>query len=106
MLQDDSGTVTAGNSATYGGAAAALVLIGSDKVKSRGITLIARVVAFAQVGVDPAYAGIGPVPAITSVVSLPTYKDKFLNLLCCYYACSNQKRLKLNRICCMALCYW
>ena len=79
MLQDGNGTVTAGNSSTYGDAAAAVVLMGSDIVKSRGIAPIARVVAFAQVGVDPAYMGIGPVPAITSVVSLPTYKDKFLN---------------------------
>ena len=79
MLQDGSGTVTAGNSSTYGDAAAAVVLMGSDIIKSRGITPIARVVAFAQVGVDPAYMGIGPVPAITAVVSLPTYKDKFLN---------------------------
>jgi len=86
MLQDGSGTVTAGNSSTYGDAAAAVVLMGSDIIKSRGITPIARVVAFAQVGVDPAYMGIGPVPAITAVVSLPTYKDKFFNffmmLLC------------------------
>jgi acetyl-CoA C-acetyltransferase len=86
MLQDGNGTVTAGNSSTYGDAAAAVVLMGSDIVKSRGITPIARVVAFAQVGVDPAYMGMGPVPAITSVVSLPIYRDKFLNffvmLLC------------------------
>jgi len=86
MLQDGSGTVTAGNSSTYGDAAAAVVLMGNEIVKSRGITPIARVVAFAQVGMDPAYMGMGPAPAITSVVSLPTYKDKLLNffvtLLC------------------------
>lgn len=73
-MQDGSGTVTPGNSSTYGDAAAAVVLMGSDIVKSRGISPIAKVVAFAQVGVDPAYMGMGPVPAITSVVSLPAYK--------------------------------
>ncbi|GFG33768.1 hypothetical protein Cfor_05114, partial [Coptotermes formosanus] len=66
--KDGSGTVTAGNSSTYGDAAAAVVLMGGDIVKSRGISPIARVVAFAQVGVDPAYMGMGPVPAITSVL--------------------------------------
>jgi acetyl-CoA C-acetyltransferase len=64
--------VTAGNSSTYGDAAAAVVLMGGDTVKSRGISPIARVVAFAQVGVDPAYMGMGPVPAVTSVVSIVT----------------------------------
>jgi acetyl-CoA C-acetyltransferase len=68
MLQD-GGTVTAGNSSTYGDAAAVVVLMGGDVVKSRGITPIARVVAYAQVGVDPAYMGIGPIPAVTLVVS-------------------------------------
>lgn len=66
--KDGNGTVTAGNSSTYGDAAAAVVLMGGDIVKSRGISPIARVVAFAQVGVDPAYMGIGPVPAVTSVL--------------------------------------
>jgi acetyl-CoA C-acetyltransferase len=68
MLQDGSGTVTAGNSSTYGDAAAVVVLMGGDVVKSRGITPIAKVVAYAQVGVDPAYMGMGPVPAVTVVV--------------------------------------
>lgn len=68
MLQDGSGTVTAGNSSTYGDAAAVVVLMGGDIVKSRGVTPIAKVVAYTQVGVDPAYMGIGPVPAVTSVV--------------------------------------
>jgi acetyl-CoA C-acetyltransferase len=42
--------------------------MGNEIVKSRGITPIARVVAFAQVGMDPAYMGMGPAPAITSVL--------------------------------------
>lgn len=77
MLQDGSGTVTAGNSSTYGDAAAAVVLMGGDVVKSRGVSPIARVVAFSQVGVDPAYMGMGPVAAVTSAVSLHSQ-----NLLC------------------------
>ena len=43
MLQDGRGTVTAGNSSMYGDATAAVVLMGSDIAKSRGITPIARV---------------------------------------------------------------
>ena len=61
--------MTAGNSSTYGDAAAAVVLMGGDIVKKRGITPLARIVAFSQVGIEPAYMGMGPVLAVRSVVS-------------------------------------
>ncbi|PNF25417.1 Acetyl-CoA acetyltransferase, cytosolic [Cryptotermes secundus] len=79
-FQKDGGTVTAGNSSTYGDAAAAVVLMGADVVKSRGITPIARVVAYAQVGVDPAYMGIGPVPALTLVLKKAGWNKEDVDL--------------------------
>jgi hypothetical protein len=100
MLQDGNGTVTAGNSSTYGDAAAAVVLMGGDVVKSRGISPIARVVAFAQAGVEPAYMGIAPVPAVTSVVSLTAYKTQILEFLC------DVMLHVVARICFMTLWYW
>ncbi|KDR12729.1 acetyl-CoA acetyltransferase, cytosolic isoform X2 [Zootermopsis nevadensis] len=78
--KDGSGTVTAGNSSTYGDAAAAVVLMGGDVVKSRGVSPIARVVAFSQVGVDPAYMGMGPVAAVTSALKKAGWNKEDVDL--------------------------
>jgi 3-oxoadipyl-CoA thiolase len=60
----DGGTVTAGNASTLNDGAACLVLAserGAEQLESRPL---ARIVAIGVAGVDPAYMGIGPVPAI------------------------------------------
>jgi acetyl-CoA acyltransferase len=57
------GTVTAGNSSPLNDGAAALLLMSEEKTKSLGLTPMARVLATAVVGVDPAVMGTGPVPA-------------------------------------------
>jgi acetyl-CoA acyltransferase len=57
------GTVTAGNSSPLNDGAAALLLMSEEKAKSLGLTPMARVLATAVVGVDPAVMGTGPVPA-------------------------------------------
>ncbi len=49
------------------GAATVLVMSGSE-MKRRGLTPLARVVAWAQAGVDPAVMGTGPIPAIRMAV--------------------------------------
>ena len=59
----ENGTVTAGNASGINDAAAAVVLMEGAAVKARGIKPLARLVAYAHAGVDPAYMGIGPVPA-------------------------------------------
>ncbi|KAJ9595252.1 hypothetical protein L9F63_013440, partial [Diploptera punctata] len=79
-FQKENGTVTAGNSSTYGDAAAAVVLMAGDVVKERGITPIARVVAFAQVGIEPAYMGMGPVPAVRAVLKKAGWKKEEVDL--------------------------
>lgn len=58
------GSVTAGNASGINDGAAALVLASGDAVKVNGLKPLARVVSYGVVGVDPAYMGIGPVPAI------------------------------------------
>ena len=60
---DREGTVTAGNASGINDGAAALVLMTSDEAAKRGITPMARIVSWAQVGVDPAIMGSGPIPA-------------------------------------------
>jgi acetyl-CoA C-acetyltransferase len=57
------GTVTVGNASGINDGAAAVVLASGEKVKSLGLKPLARLVAYAHAGVDPAYMGIGPVPA-------------------------------------------
>ena len=64
FAKDDQGTVTAGNSSGVNDGAAALLLVEAEKAKSLGLTPIAYVGCSASAGVDPAYMGIGPVPAI------------------------------------------
>ena len=57
------GTVTAGNASGIVDGGAALILASDAAVKSKGLTPNARLVAWAAVGVDPAYMGMGPAPA-------------------------------------------
>jgi len=65
-----SGTVTAGNSSQMSDGAAAVILTSAALAKERGLTPLARLVAFATAGVPPELFGIGPVPAIKKVLKL------------------------------------
>jgi acetyl-CoA C-acetyltransferase len=58
-----NGTVTAGNACGINDAAAAVILMSRERAKELGMKPLARIVSYAVVGVDPAYMGIGPVPA-------------------------------------------
>jgi len=57
------GVVTAGNASGINDGAAAVVLATGAKVKSLGLAPLARLVAYAHAGVEPAYMGTGPIPA-------------------------------------------
>ncbi|MCK0198425.1 acetyl-CoA C-acetyltransferase [Ancylobacter sp. 6x-1] len=57
------GTVTAGNASGINDGAAAIVLMSEAKAASLGKTPLARIVSWAQAGVDPAIMGSGPIPA-------------------------------------------
>lgn len=59
----EGGTVTAGNSSGINDGAAAAIIAGENLVKNGGIKPLARIVSMAIAGVDPAFMGIGPVPA-------------------------------------------
>jgi acetyl-CoA C-acetyltransferase len=62
-FQKEDGTVTPGNASGINDGAAALVLMERRTAQARGLTPLARLVSYAHAGVDPAYMGIGPVPA-------------------------------------------
>jgi acetyl-CoA C-acetyltransferase len=57
------GTVTAANASGINDGAAAVVLMTAGEARARGIKPLARIVSWAQAGVDPAVMGTGPIPA-------------------------------------------
>lgn len=57
------GSVTAGNASGINDGAAALVLMGAEQAAQGGHTPLARIVSWAQAGVEPSLMGSGPIPA-------------------------------------------
>jgi acetyl-CoA C-acetyltransferase len=64
----EDGTVTAGNASGVTDGAASVVLMSEDRAKAEGREPLARIVASSSAGVDPAYMGIGVVPAVQRVL--------------------------------------
>ena len=58
------GTVTAGNASGINDGAAAVLLMSADKARQLGLKPLLTIEGFASGGLDPAYMGLGPVPAI------------------------------------------
>jgi acetyl-CoA C-acetyltransferase len=58
------GSVTAGNASGINDGAAAVVLAEAGYAEKQGLTPMARLVSYAFAGVDPAYMGEGPIPAV------------------------------------------
>ncbi len=65
----EGGTVTAGNSSGINDGAAALLVMSERRARELGYTPLARVVATATAGVDPAVMGLGPIPATRKALS-------------------------------------
>jgi 3-oxoadipyl-CoA thiolase len=59
----EGGSVTAGNSSGINDGAAAVLVVEAERARQLGLEPMARIVATAVAGVDPAVMGIGPVPA-------------------------------------------
>ncbi|XP_029160816.1 acetyl-CoA acetyltransferase, cytosolic isoform X2 [Nylanderia fulva] len=67
-FRPNNGTVTAGNASGINDGAAAVVLMSQEVAESKGISSLAKIVAIAQVGVDPQIMGIGPIEAVKLVL--------------------------------------
>ena len=59
----DGGSVTAGNSSGINDGASAVLVVEAERARALGLRPMARVVATAVAGVDPAVMGLGPIPA-------------------------------------------
>ena len=64
-----NGSVTAGNSSGLNDGAAAVLLASELAVQQYGLTPMAKVIAMAVAGVDPAVMGMGPVPAVRKALA-------------------------------------
>jgi acetyl-CoA C-acetyltransferase len=62
------GTVTAGNASGINDAAAAVVLASESFVNGNGFTPLGKLVGYAHAGVEPRVMGMGPVPAVRSLL--------------------------------------
>ena len=75
------GTVTAGNASGINDGAAAVVLMTADEAKRRGLAPLARIVSWAQAGVDPAIMGTGPIPASRKALEKAGWRVDDLDLI-------------------------
>ena len=63
IFRKEQGTVTAGNASGINDGAAAIVLASARALATSSLKPLARIVSYGHAGVDPAYMGMGPVPA-------------------------------------------
>jgi acetyl-CoA C-acetyltransferase len=75
------GSVTAGNASGINDAAAAVLLMTEEKADELGLEKLARIKAFASGGLDPAYMGLGPVPAVKKVLKQTGMTIKDIDLI-------------------------
>jgi len=75
------GSVTAGNASGINDGAAAVLVMSADMAKSLGLEPIVKIKAFATGGVDPAYMGLGPVPAMRRAMKMAGMTIKDLDMV-------------------------
>jgi acetyl-CoA C-acetyltransferase len=78
---DKNGTVTAGNASGINDGAAALILMTAKEAEKRGVKPLARIVAWATAGVEPAIMGSGPIPASKAALAKAGWKVEDLDLI-------------------------
>ena len=62
------GTVTAGNASGINDAAAALLLMSESKANELGLKPLVKIRAYSSAAIDPAYMGLGPIPAVRKIM--------------------------------------
>ena len=75
------GTVTAGNASGINDAAAAVLLMSRQKAREMNLMPLGIIRSYASGGVDPAYMGLGPVPAIKRALERASVDIKDLDII-------------------------
>jgi acetyl-CoA C-acetyltransferase len=75
------GSVTAANASGLNDGAAAVVLMSADEAKKRGLKPLARIVSWAQAGVDPSVMGTGPIPSSRRALAKAGWSAADLDLI-------------------------
>jgi acetyl-CoA C-acetyltransferase len=78
---DKDGTVTAGNASGINDGAAMVMVMKASKAQELGLKPLARIVAFASAGVDPAIMGTGPIPASAACLKKAGWTPADLDLI-------------------------
>ncbi len=78
---DKAGSVTAGNASGLNDGAAAVVVMSAKRAASLGLKPLGTIRAYSNAGLDPAYMGMGPVPASTRCLSRAGWKPQELDLM-------------------------
>ena len=78
---DKAGSVTAGNASGINDGAAGVVVMTSKRAEQLGLTPLARIASYATVALDPAFMGMGPVPASQKALQRAGWKPQDLDLL-------------------------
>ena len=78
---DKEGSVTAGSASGINDGAAAVVLMKASEAAKLGKTPLARIVSWAQAGVDPSIMGTGPIPASRAALKKAGWKHDDLDLV-------------------------
>ncbi len=78
---DKAGSVTAGNASGLNDGAAGVVVMTAKKAEQLGLTPLARIASYATAALDPAYMGMGPVPASRRALERAGWKASDLDLL-------------------------
>jgi len=77
----ETGTVTAGNSSGINDGAATVVLMNLKSALEKGLKPLAKIVSWAQCGVDPSIMGTGPIPAVKLALNKAGWKKNDLDLI-------------------------
>jgi len=78
---DKAGSVTAGNASGLNDGAAGVVVMSAAQADKLGLKPLARIASYASAGLDPAYMGMGPVPAARKALERAGWKPSDLDLL-------------------------
>ena len=94
----EGGTVTAGNSSGINDGASAVLLVEAARARELGLRPMARVVATAVAGVDPAVMGVGPVPASRKALARAGIEARDVDLVELNEAFASQSIVCINEL--------